>query len=229
MNEIINTALYYTVFPIVALIGFGLFALKRPVSKAMISLFQHFAAGVVIASVALELLPVLLKAGSISGMTLGYIFGVAVMLAIDHYASQASTNLPVAIDLFIDGLLLTIGFAAGEKGGFLLLLGLTLETSALGMVIGPPLAMGARTKGAVVYTLIGFSVAILAGAGCGLFLPQEKGFWFAGILGFGIAALLYLVVEELIKEAHETDDTLFTTALFFIGFLIPLLLVQIGH
>ena len=120
--------------------------MTRPVSKTWISKFQHFAAGVVIASVALELLPVLLKAGSATGMSLGYIVGVTIMLAIDRYADRAGTNLPIAIDLFIDGLLLMIGFAAGEKGGLLLLLGLTLETSALGMVIGPSLAEGSKRK-----------------------------------------------------------------------------------
>lgn len=115
-----------------------------------------------------------------------------------------------------------------KKGGLLLLLGLTLETTALGMVIGPSLTAGAESKRKMLPALMGFSLSILAGAGCGRLLPQETGFWFAAIIGFGVAALIYLVIEELILEAHETDDTAFTTALFFIGFLIPLLLGQAG-
>ena len=71
MSEAINTAFSYTVLPIVALVCTALFAVTRPVSKTKISMFQHFAAGVVISSVALELLPVLLKAGSVIGMSLG--------------------------------------------------------------------------------------------------------------------------------------------------------------
>ncbi len=228
MNEAISSALIFTAFPIAALVCTALFAVVRPVGNAWISKFQHFAGGVVISSVALELLPVSLKAGSVTGLSFGYVIGVAVMLAVDRYADRAGTNLPIAIDLFIDGLLLMIGFAAGEKGGLLLLLGLTLETTALGMVIGPKLAVSANKKIRVILVLLGFAASILAGAGFGLLLPEESGFWFAGILGFGVSALLYLVVEELIVEAHETEDTPFTTALFFVGFLIPLLLGQVG-
>lgn len=227
MTEAIDSAFILTAFPIAALVVTALIAVIRPVDNAWISKFQHFAGGVVISSVALELLPVSLKAGSVTGLSLGYAAGVAVMLAVDRYADKAGTNLPIAIDLFIDGLLLMIGFAAGEKGGLLLLLGLTLETTALGMVIGPKLTDGVNKKKTAILVLMGFAASILTGAGFGLLLPEEAGFWFAGIIGFGIAALLYLVVEELIAEAHEVEDTAFTTTLFFIGFFIPLLLGQV--
>jgi len=42
----------------------------------------------------------------------------------------------------------------------------------------------------------------------------------AAVLAGGIAALLYLVTEELITEAHESAaETPLLTALFFVGFL----------
>ena len=44
------------------------------------------------------------------------------------------------------------------------------------------------------------------------------------MLAFGVAALLYLVTEELLVEAHETEDTPLATATFFAGFLALLLL-----
>ena len=46
----------------------------------------------------------------------------------------------------------------------------------------------------------------------------------AGMLSFGCAALLFLVTEELLVEAHESADTAVTTTMFFLGFLIFLLL-----
>ena len=39
------------------------------------------------------------------------------------------------------------------------------------------------------------------------------------MLAFGAAALLYLVTEELLVEAHEVPDTPLLTAMFFVGFL----------
>ena len=47
---------------------------------------------------------------------------------------------------------------------------------------------------------------------------------FAAVLGLGSAALLYLVVEELLREAHRIPDTPLITASFFAGFLLLLLL-----
>ncbi len=40
----------------------------------------------------------------------------------------------------------------------------------------------------------------------------------AAILGFGVAALLFLATEELLVEAHETVDTPLLAAMFFVGF-----------
>jgi ZIP family zinc transporter len=39
------------------------------------------------------------------------------------------------------------------------------------------------------------------------------------VLSFGLAALLYLVTEELLREAHEERETALGTAMFFVGFL----------
>ena len=44
------------------------------------------------------------------------------------------------------------------------------------------------------------------------------------MLAFALAALLYLVTEELLAEAHETPDVPLVTALFFVGFLLFLML-----
>jgi ZIP family zinc transporter len=44
------------------------------------------------------------------------------------------------------------------------------------------------------------------------------------VLSFGLAALLYLVTEELLREAHEEKETAIGTAMFFAGFLLFLVI-----
>lgn len=39
------------------------------------------------------------------------------------------------------------------------------------------------------------------------------------VLAFGLAALLYLVTEELLREAHRERESTVGTVLFFVGFL----------
>jgi zinc transporter ZupT len=43
-------------------------------------------------------------------------------------------------------------------------------------------------------------------------------------LTFGCAALLYLVTEELLVEAHEVPETALSTAMFFASFLLLLVI-----
>lgn len=42
-------------------------------------------------------------------------------------------------------------------------------------------------------------------------------------LAFGVAALLYLGVEELLVDAHKEEDAAWISAPFFVGFLLILL------
>ena len=44
----------------------------------------------------------------------------------------------------------------------------------------------------------------------------------AVVLAFGAAALIYLVAEELLVEAIEAEESLFSTAMLFAGFLVVL-------
>lgn len=67
-------------------------------------------------------------------------------------------------------------------------------------------------------------VSLLCGSVFGNTIVGIPGHLSVGILGFDIGALLYLVAEELLTEAHEVEDTPFITAMFFPGFLLPLLL-----
>jgi zinc transporter, ZIP family len=39
------------------------------------------------------------------------------------------------------------------------------------------------------------------------------------VMSFSVAALLYLVTEELLTEAHEVDETPLLTSMFFVGFV----------
>jgi zinc transporter, ZIP family len=50
----------------------------------------------------------------------------------------------------------------------------------------------------------------------------------AVFLAFGAAALIYLVAEELLVESIEAEESLFSTALLFAGFLVVLAFKLVG-
>ena len=65
------------------------------------------------------------------------------------------------------------------------------------------------------------------GAVAGTFLFRGMApMWLTGFFAFGLVALLYLVTEELLVEAHEKPETPFATAVFFVGFFLLIILDQ---
>ena len=125
------------------LLGGAIATYKKP-SKNVQSIILHFAAGVIFSVVAVEILPDIVKEHQPCDVVLGFTAGVIVMLLVSRYADKKSAEVtsalipwsllvPIAIDIFIDGLLLGIGFAAGATEGILLAIALSLELLSLGV------------------------------------------------------------------------------------------------
>ena len=203
---------------------------RRP-GPIFASAIQHFAAGVVFAAAAGEILPTLKHGSSIWPIVIGGGIGIVVMLLIQQLSERTKgpTGLLtlVAVDLFIDGLVLGLGFAVSAKAGLLLTIALTLEVLFLGLSLAAELGdeeiSGVRSVGLVA------AVALLLPAGVVAALPiaHLSPSVLTGFFAFGLIALLYLVTEELLVEAHETPDRPWVTALFFVGFLLLLGLEQV--
>lgn len=219
--------LAYTLIPCLAVVVGGVAALVRAPGERMVSAFQHFAAGVVFAAVAVELLPELNALDSPIAMIVGFVLGIAVMLVCKALFENAGIIVPMAVDLFIDGLLVAVGFAAGALGGIVLLIGLTLETLSLGLSTSPALVRRGMSRRRAILVLGATGLTILLGAAAGGAIVGGSGILLAGVLGFGVAALLYLVTEELLTEAHKVADTPIVTATFFAGFLVPMVIASI--
>jgi ZIP family zinc transporter len=227
MSESLVSVLAYTLIPCLGILAGSAVAVMRAPGARLISAFQHFAAGVVFAAVAVELLPRLHTLDSPIAMVVGFTLGIAAMLAGKALFENAGIVVPMAVDLFIDGLLVAIGFAAGMMGGTVLLIGLTLETVALGLSSAPILVRRGMARFRAVSVMGGTGLVILFGAASGYVIAGTSGGFLAGVLGFGVASLLYLVTEELLAEAHEVPDTPVVTATFFVGFLVPIVIAAI--
>ncbi len=227
MSQTIVSVLAYTLIPCLGILAGSAFSVVVAPATKMISAFQHFAGGVVFAAVALELLPQL--------ETLGFadLDGHRILsrrrgdVGTKALFANVGIIVPLAINLFIDGILIAIGFAAGVKGGTVLLIGLTLETLSLGLSSAPALVRHGMARSRVVFLMGAAGVAMLFGAAVGNVVVGLSGAFLAGILGFGVSSLLYLVTEELLAEAHEEPDTPIVTATFFAGFLLPLVIAAI--
>jgi zinc transporter, ZIP family len=247
MFGIPREVIFYSVLPTALMVGGGVAAVLRPPGAALRSAILHFAAGVVFSVVAVELLPDIVRRHAPIEVGIGFGLGVIVMLGLRQLtrrleareeiaggqlaATSASPALPggllvgVGIDIVIDGLLLGIGFAAGAKEGKLLAVALGVELLSLGLATAVALREKGQSRSRTVGIVAGLSLGLLLGAGAGTtVLRGLSDTALEMVLSFGLAALLFLVTEELLTEAHEEPESPWLTSAFFAGFLLFLLL-----
>ena len=151
-----------------------------------------------------QFLPDLLHQHSAWVTALGFSLGTMAMLLIraatepSEIATAQGAGIPrsllfaTGVDLIIDGLMLGIGFAAGQKEGVLLTVALAIELAALGIATVATLTTRQISRGKIRLIIAGlavlFGVSAVAG---GLPLQRLSGHVMAGVLAFGSAALLF--------------------------------------
>lgn len=225
MASTLLNVLTYTLIPVAAATVGGAIAAWRVPEPRLRSFIQHFAAGVVVAAVAGELLPDVVHEKSLVAVLVGGGFGVAVMLAVKQLAKNASGSMSlistVGVDVLIDGLIIGIGFTAGAKQRILLTIALTIELLFLSLSVAATLNQASTSRAKLMAITVGIALLLPLGAAIGvLLLGGLSGPVLAAFFATGLVALLYLVTEELLVEAHEIPDTPLTTAIFFVGFLL---------
>lgn len=220
-----------TIPALVALIGGILASFWNP-SHQTRSLIQHFAAGVVLAALAVELLPEIEREHApglvlIGSFALGSLFMYGLKLwtmRLEHQAELKGTVnglsmgllLATFIDVATDGFIIGAGFAAGGETGMILALGLSVELLFLGLALTSAATAGWRII--TISAALGVTVLSFAVLGNFLLLGASPAL-IGGVLAFSAAALLYLVTEELLIEAHEVEEQPISTLVLFGGFL----------
>lgn len=228
----------FAAIPAIALVLSMAFARVRAPGVGTRSALQHFAAGVVFATVAVELLPDVTRSHAVLEVACGFAAGVALMLVIRRFTTEAPSEaaaqntegrLPIAmltavgIDILTDGLLVGLGFAVGAKEGGMITAALAAELVSLGLAIGASLAGVSWSR--VLTVAAAEATMLLVGSAIGVtILSRLSEHALASVLAFGCAALLFLVTEELLVEAHEAGESAFATAMFFVGFLLFLVI-----
>lgn len=240
MSATLQTILLYTLIPLTTFIVGGVVAALKKPSKAFRSIILHFASGVIFSVVSVEILPDVVEKHKPVYVAIGFILGTLTMLGVKSFAEKGENKakdtplipkIPVAfivaigVDVFIDGLLLGIGFATGHKAGMLLAFAIALEMFSMGIATAlEMMEEGIKKWIAVKHIALLSSLFIVSAVLGGTLLQHMADQWMELVLSFGLSALLYLVTEELLVEAHSEDDKPLYTGTFFLGFLIFLIL-----
>lgn len=201
-------------------------------SPSTIGLVQHVAAGIILAAVTIEVFPEM-RAGGVSPYALIASFAAGVMLMFvvkrlsEHLEAKGARSgvgltwnygflLAVFLDAALDGLTIGAGFAAGQKVGFALAVGLSVEMLFLSMSLISETIRGAR----VIWLSGALSALLLTTAIVGFRVLSAMP---PGVISFALAvaaaALLFLVTEELLIAAHELPERSYSMLVLFAGFI----------
>lgn len=249
MTPLLQTTLTYALVPVLFTVIGAAAGVYLPAMRRLRSHVLHLAAGVVFAVVAVNLLPEIQRRALVTDVVVGFVLGIGTMLVVDKVldrlrgddaTADSSSNeagskrtgrielsllTAVAIDFLLDGLLLGVGFAAGAKIGILLALAEAAEQLSVGLALAGELTTSGvgRLRVILIVSALGSLVFVTAVLGATV-LSGLTGGAMEIVLSFGLAALLYLVTEELLREAHEEKETAMGTVMFFAGFLLFLVI-----
>ena len=249
MTPLLQTTLTYALVPVVFTVVGAATGAYLPAMQRLRSHVLHLAAGVVFAVVAVNLLPEIQRRALVTDVVLGFVLGIVTMLVIDKVLDrlrgdvtsgetdvdktatkprgkiELSLIAAVAVDFLLDGLLLGVGFAAGAKIGILLALAEAAEQLSVGLALAGELTNAGVARSRVILIVSGLGSLVFVTAVLGAtVLSGLTGGAMEVVLSFGLAALLYLVTQELLREAFEEKETATSTVMFFAGFLLFLVI-----
>ena len=206
------------------------------------SAIQHFAAGLVIAAVASDVIPETERLARPIAVIVGFAAGGVTMIGLKWFVvkferrEKSRGKIPIglataaAVDTLIDGAIISAGFAARENLGILLAGVLAAELFFLNLSVSTEFHKSKKKFWQGLAITSGIALLLIVGATFGvLVLRNASAPTIAVFLAFGAAALIYLVAEELLVEAIEAEHSLFSTALLFAGFLCVLAVTLLSH
>jgi ZIP family zinc transporter len=210
-----------------------------PLSERKLSLALHLAAGIVLAVVGLELMPEALAATPAWVPILAFVGGGAFFMALEktigfiqgRLAGGTRSAAPLAIfsgvslDLFSDGIMIGTGTVLDPALGLLLAVGQVPADIPEGFAAVATLRRAGIARARRIAMAAAFAVPIFAGATLGYFaLRIAPEILTLSVLAMTGGALISVVIEEMVGEAHEGQTSrmgpLFLTGGFAIFALI---------
>jgi ZIP family zinc transporter len=223
--------LILSALPVVSNFIGAMLAEALPLSKQTLGLALHSAAGVLLAIASTELLPRVVSAkpvwATILALFIGGAFFVGVnqllnlsknrLQGIDHNTVGWVIFLSIAIDLFGDGLMIGTSLTISEHLGITLASARVVAHIPEGFVTNAEFRSQNMRRGQRFLLLAAFIIPVWLGATLGYWgLRGQSDLPKLVVLAFTTGTLITAVVEEIIPEAHQTQDTNWSS-LTFIG------------
>ncbi|WP_409946001.1 ZIP family metal transporter [Rubrivirga sp. S365] len=229
------TVLLLTALPAAANFGGGLLAEVVPPSDRVLRLALHAAAGIIIGVVGIELMEQVLGVGQPWIPILALVAGGAVAVGLDaavEYvqgrfgggATDASVwmiYLGVSVDLFSDGVLIGAGSTISLGLGLLLALGQVPADVPEGFATIATFRRAGIPRRRRVLLAASLAVPIVLGATVSYWAVRDlREIYKVSLLALTAGVLLTVAVEEMVTQAHQTEDSRWDSLALVGGFAL---------
>jgi zinc transporter, ZIP family len=237
MQEFLFT-LTLSALPVVSNFVGAMIAETLPSSKQTLGLALHAAAGVLLAIASTELIPRVLITKpvwtTILALFLGGVFFIWVnqllklsknrLRGIDLNTVSLAIFLSIAIDLFGDGLMIGTSLTIAPHLGVVLASGRVVAHIPEGFVTNTAFKSQDIPRTERFLLLVAFIIPVWLGATLGYWgLRGQSDLLKLVVLAFTTGTLMVAIAEEIIPEAHQTQDTNWSTLTFIGSFSLSML------
>lgn len=214
----------------------GLLSEMLNVSRRMLSLSLHLAAGIVLGVIGIELMPRALSDGNqpwivLLMFVLGGVFFVLVDKGIGIVRARTGGDtrnagawaiyFGVAVDLFSDGVMIGAGSSLSLGLGLLLAVGQVPADVPEGFATIATFKNRGVPRRTRMLLSASFAIPIFLGTAIGYFAVRgQPDIVKFALLAFTAGILLTVVIEEMIQEAHEQEDEPLSALLLVGGFAL---------
>jgi ZIP family zinc transporter len=222
----------------------GLLAERFPVSKRQLNRALHAAAGIVLAVVAVELMPEALAQVSAWVVALGFGLGSLAYVILESVVEKAQCSggskrnrnmgtwmifIAVSIDLFSDGLMIGTGSSISPAMALTLALGQVMADVPEGYATIANMKDKGIPRGKRLLLSASFALPVLIAATLAYYLLRDQSaVWKMAALTFTAGLLTVAAVEDMLSEAHESSEDNRNSVLAFTGGFVLFVLVSAG-
>ncbi|MCK0768466.1 MULTISPECIES: ZIP family metal transporter [Chromohalobacter] len=222
----------------------GLLAELSRTTPRRLNLALHGASGLVIAIVAVEIMPRVLESLSAWAIAASFALGGVAYIGIEQLVDRLQKPeqgaasgrtamwmiyIAVSIDLFSDGLLIGAGSAVATSVALILAAGQVLADFPEGYATIADMKSKGVSRSKRLLLSASFVVPVLLAASLAYFLLRNQPEFFKlAALTFTAGLLMVAAVEEMLSEAHESKEDTRSSILAFVGGFVLFVLVSAG-
>lgn len=233
MNSTMLPAVFYTCLPAAAVLVALILGLSYKPKGLMINVIQAFSAGILLAGIAVDLLPQLNFARYGLSLSVALLLGLLLMLGLTRLnpacCASESKKAPLSpfitafsLEFFINGIVIVLSALAGQFVSMVTAISLSICCFVCGLAITTRFITVHFTTLRIIL-FIGLMALLfpLGGLLAYLFLLKLPIIWVSEMIAFGVGVLLYITTTDLLIAGFK-PKSYWPKLVFYVGFLLIL-------